>query len=89
MTNPPLNGERAFLCPRCNGGLRVVDSRPASIFNRQSIRRRRVCTVCPHKFTTFEINADEMERANLMQSKLKRIADIAREMPSPVSRPSR
>lgn len=44
------------LCPRCFArNSAVKDSRPAF----QSIRRRRECKSCGHRWTTFEIAADE------------------------------
>lgn len=40
-------------CPKCQyNGSRVVDSRPVEENN--SIRRRRECERCHHRFTTFE-----------------------------------
>ncbi|AZP05028.1 transcriptional regulator NrdR [Jeotgalibaca ciconiae] len=40
-------------CPKCHyNGSRVVDSRP--IDDNNSIRRRRECENCHHRFTTFE-----------------------------------
>jgi len=43
----------AMLCPSCNAtDTRVIDSRPAE--NGISIRRRRECDVCGHRFTTYE-----------------------------------
>ena len=41
------------MCPSCGASdTRVVDSRPAE--NGTSIRRRRECEVCGHRFTTYE-----------------------------------
>ncbi len=43
-------------CPICgNDETRVIDSRPAE--QGSSIRRRRSCAVCGHRFTTYERNA--------------------------------
>lgn len=40
-------------CPRCNeSGTRVIDSR--DLENGSSIRRRRECETCAHRFTTYE-----------------------------------
>ncbi|MBP0724029.1 transcriptional regulator NrdR [Bacillus sp. RG28] len=40
-------------CPSCNyNGTKVLDSRP--IDEGRSIRRRRECELCQHRFTTFE-----------------------------------
>jgi len=42
-----------MLCPSCNAtDTRVIDSRPAE--DGRSIRRRRECEVCAHRFTTYE-----------------------------------
>ena len=43
----------SMLCPSCGtGDSHVVDSRPAEAG--QSIRRRRQCEACGHRFTTYE-----------------------------------
>jgi transcriptional repressor NrdR len=39
-------------CPRCQSPTRVVESRPAD--GGTATRRRRECTACGHRFTTFE-----------------------------------
>lgn len=40
-------------CPRCNeGGTRVIDSR--DLESGTTIRRRRECEICSHRFTTYE-----------------------------------
>lgn len=42
-----------MLCPACGATeIRVIDSRPAE--NGASIRRRRECEICGHRFTTYE-----------------------------------
>ena len=42
-----------MLCPACGASeIRVIDSRPAE--NGSSIRRRRQCEMCTHRFTTYE-----------------------------------
>jgi transcriptional repressor NrdR len=47
-------------CPKCEGKEnRVIDSR--EVRNGDSIRRRRVCIACGHRFTTYE----EIQRAPL------------------------
>ncbi len=43
----------AMQCPACQGPeTRVIDSRPAD--GDRSIRRRRACGQCDHRFTTYE-----------------------------------
>ena len=42
-----------MLCPACGtADTRVIDSRPAE--SGVSIRRRRQCEACQHRFTTYE-----------------------------------
>ena len=51
-------------CPKCEGREnRVIDSR--EVRNGDSIRRRRVCADCGHRFTTYE----EIQRAQLVVTK--------------------
>lgn len=45
-----MGGSRSFLCPQCQGHTQVIDSRP----KRGGITRRRACTKCGHRLTTFE-----------------------------------
>lgn len=50
--------EKASPCPRCNHRtFRVVDSR----FSQGIKRRRRVCSSCAHKATTYEISSADFE----------------------------
>src|SRR5262245_44054418 len=51
MSRPDPEG--GLPCPRCGlrADARVVDSRPSG----DNIRRRRICTKCSHRFTTFEV----------------------------------
>ena len=50
--NPPrpIRYDAQMNCPACGGEARVLDSRPVE----DAIRRRRACTRCDHRFTTFE-----------------------------------
>ena len=41
-------------CPICGCETSVVDSRPSE----DSVKRRRQCVECKHRFTTVEIDAD-------------------------------
>ena len=46
-------------CPVCGKNqTKVVDSRPIN----GSVRRRRKCLICGHRFTTFEVISDEEEK---------------------------
>jgi hypothetical protein len=52
------------ICPSCGAkGARVLDTRPSS--DRMSIRRRRTCTKCDYRWSTFEseINPHKQRRA--------------------------
>lgn len=42
-----------MICPNCEGPTKVIDTRKGET----SIRRRRECKVCRHRFTTYEIRA--------------------------------
>jgi hypothetical protein len=43
-------------CPKCQGSTRCVDSRGGP---RNSIRRRRRCMTCEHRFSTYETRLEE------------------------------
>lgn len=60
MTYPSLNGERSYICPKCSAPLKVVDSRPTVFMGEKTVIRRRCCTVCPHRFTTYEISENNL-----------------------------
>ena len=46
-------------CPECDSNNdTVIDSRPSE--QGQRIRRRRECGTCGHRFTTMELNRDEL-----------------------------
>lgn len=50
-------------CPVCGGNTKITDSRG----NVESVRRRRECRECGHRFTTIEIEADLLQ--NLEKAK--------------------
>lgn len=52
IANAP--GRTAIPCPVCGGGTGISDSRSTATPT-QSIRRRRVCIGCRHRFTTYEV----------------------------------
>ena len=62
-------------CPKCEGKEnRVIDSR--EVRNGDSIRRRRVCVDCGHRFTPYE----EIQRAQLQVTKRdERREELSRE----------
>lgn len=39
-----------LVCPRCRADTYVVDTRPGD----KTVRRRRKCVACDHRFTTYE-----------------------------------
>lgn len=41
-------------CPICGGETHIINSRPSE----DSVRRRRECTECKHRFSTVEIDSD-------------------------------
>lgn len=46
-------------CPNCSSpNVRVLDTRPVD--EGASVRRRRACRDCGHKWVTFEIDADQL-----------------------------
>ena len=54
---PPTSDEGYIKCPNCRRGMLkdVKDSRPTTVFDIQSVRRRRVCSSCGQRATTYEI----------------------------------
>lgn len=57
-------------CPSCGSNqVRVIDSRPVD--EGTSVRRRRLCMACDCKWTTFEIDADQLPRENRMLTKAR------------------
>jgi hypothetical protein len=43
-------------CLQCQGVSNVLDSRPSTFRTIRSIRRRRVCLSCGHRWTTMEVD---------------------------------
>ena len=53
--------ENRIICPSCGGGLDFVkDSRPHDIFGAKGIKRRRECSGCGQRVTTFEMKEDDL-----------------------------
>lgn len=50
-------------CPKCNGPSHVLDSRDEETAR----RRRRQCDNCHHRYTTYEIHADEYNRIRKLE----------------------
>lgn len=60
-------------CPNCNyDGVEVIDSRPAH----SRIVRRRKCKTCGHKYTTWEVPADELAELRKRASALDDLRKI-------------
>lgn len=49
----------SFACPQCAGSTEVRDSRPR--IEGTGIRRRRLCARCGHRFTTWEVQAGDVD----------------------------
>lgn len=45
-------------CPMCGGKTKIYDSRP----DEESVKRKRECLECGHRFLTVEIDVDLLER---------------------------
>lgn len=61
-TDAAVQGDTsAFTCPLCGGKTAVKDSRPVP---NNIIRRRRLCLVCGHRVTTFEVEAKRYSEAS-------------------------
>ena len=46
-------------CPKCSSDGSVIDSRPTD--HATTIRRRRECNTCKHRYTTYEVDADTFQ----------------------------
>lgn len=47
-------------CPVCGERTLIYDSRPDE--SGESVRRRRKCRVCGYRFTTIEVDAEQLTR---------------------------
>lgn len=63
-----------YECPSCSAPMAVVDSRPST---KGGIRRRRECTSCGARATTYEV---ELSRYHDFLTGLESLADQARIM---------
>lgn len=80
-------------CPFCAGDSGVIDSRPRN----QTVWRRRVCTTCKRRFTTFEVATDtdptgfagDTAKAMKKQvTELRALADLIERMANGLSEPA-
>lgn len=54
------------ICQRCGcDDCDVVDSRPTIMWEITTIRRRRRCKKCDHRFTTYEMSDDVLEQREM------------------------
>lgn len=56
-------------CPACNGESRVIDSRDGE----SARRRRRECLTCKHRYSTYEIHAEEYDKLRAFKIDLGQI----------------
>lgn len=54
-------------CPACGGATNVTDSRKLLTHGLLTVRRRRACGRCGHRFGTYEINCDLVAAAELSE----------------------
>lgn len=59
-------------CPKCNGESHVIDSRDEE----SARRRRRKCDSCGHRYTTYEIHAEEYNRIRKLKVEAARIEPV-------------
>lgn len=61
-------------CPKCKSTyVEVIDTRPAE---NNSIRRRRICRDCSHRFTTYELTVQEIiDNNNQIRDSLRKNLD--------------
>lgn len=60
-------------CPLCGGDTKVTDTRPTEA----SLRRRRCCLVCAHRYTTYEVvSADDAKDGALVMFSKRRLTSL-------------
>lgn len=72
---------RTSFCPKCGEDkVEVIDSRGSRlIVDRSSIRRRRKCNACGHRWSTYEVHEDlvsYIENSMKMIDKLKKALGV-------------
>jgi transcriptional repressor NrdR len=55
----PKGEELVMHCPQCDQGTEVIDRRWDDTY--QTIRKRRRCVYCGHRFSTLEMDVDQVE----------------------------
>ena len=48
-----------FKCPACSFRMDVIDSRPTTVNEKPTVRRRRKCKNCNTRITTYEMAAEQ------------------------------
>jgi len=64
---------KGHTCPLCNGGTRVIDTRKCNYADARAVRRRRVCEKCEHRFSTIELDVEDLKRTERQLKRLLRI----------------
>jgi len=74
----PESGDRGWLCPKCEHLTLVIDSRRTSYMRATAIRRRRECSSarCRHRFTTYELTAEQATQVISVVQLLRSVAEI-------------
>jgi transcriptional regulator NrdR family protein len=63
----------SYGCPQCNGSTTVTDSRP---YKPSGVKRRRRCTSCGYRITTYECEEPPTMRDQLrIVDRLRALAD--------------
>lgn len=63
-------------CPQCGGASQVVNSRHTD----QSVRRRRECTGCSKRWTTYEVDEASFIRLGDMESAIRAMVTVFSKM---------
>lgn len=61
-------------CMKCGGETQTIDSRPDDI----TVRRRRKCKDCGHRFTTFEFAAEDFVEGGTDRSRTRHFGSVLR-----------
>ncbi len=56
----------------CDGLTHVIDTRPT----RKGVRRRRECLTCKHRFSTYEIPAEDIDGATKVRTLRLAMKDV-------------
>lgn len=66
-----------MICPECFSVTHVIDSRP---YQETDIRRRRMCGECEHRFTTFELTRDRIDRLVAIEKEATRLQGVIKKV---------